>query len=132
MEDEKGSGAEDINEFGPDDGIHDPGDAKPVGKSEPRYPKSFKKCPVCGSTKLFTVECEREDFNPEEFKKRRPALQAFRHEYDHGLFHIICVVVTDSCEDCGAIVTVWRDKKKLLSAAMNPPGPRGPLFRGRG
>ncbi len=93
----------------------------------PVFPRTYDKCPGCHCPARFTVEAARPDFSVEDFKKQHPILAYFSHEYELPLHTVRLVVVVDSCQRCGLLYTVARDKVKKLKGISVPSKQRPPF-----
>ncbi|MBA7714011.1 hypothetical protein ES703_123024 [subsurface metagenome] len=98
----------------------------------PAAPRVFTECPVCHCPARFTVEAMKGDFQIEDILGKEPALFSFEYVYDTPTHTITLICVGDSCQRCGAIYTLARDKiKKVNLAIPGRPGPGG-LILGKG
>jgi len=90
----------------------------------PAAPRVFTECPVCHCPARFTVEAMKGDLHLEDILGKEPALGSFEYLYDTPLYPIKLIAVVDSCQRCGAIYTLARDKLKGVpfSLPKNPPG----------
>jgi len=85
------------------------GDQEDYGPAAPRL---FTECPVCGCPARFTVEAMKGDLHLETILGKEPALFSFEYIYETPTNTIKLVCVGDSCQRCGAIYTLARDKLK--------------------
>ncbi|MDP3062304.1 MAG: hypothetical protein Q8O40_03670 [Chloroflexota bacterium] len=97
-------------------------DAEKPKEQELTFPKTFDKCPHCGSTRRFAEgglkkETERAG------DKETPVLMTAECIYVRGLFPVKLVAVLEVCYDCGALYAV-----ALLKFVGAPPtiGGNGP------
>lgn len=98
-----------------------------------KLPKTFDKCPHCGSTRLFCHEALKEHMTPEEILAKNPVLGSIEHILSTPLYTVRVVAIVDVCPDCGTVYAVAMFKQKLLNQPLMPgQGPPRPLFGGRG
>jgi len=97
----------------------------------PAAPRTFNKCPVCGCPARFTVEAMKGDLHIEDIRGKQPALFSFEYLYDTPTYQVKLVCVGDSCQRCGALYTLARDKLKGMPLVIPKP-PRGGLIIGKG
>lgn len=96
----------------------------------PAAPRTYDRCPVCGCPARFTVEAMKGDLHIEDILGKQPALFSLEYRYDTPLYPVRLVVIGDSCQRCGALYTLARDKLKGIPTRMPKGGP--PLIIGRG
>lgn len=94
----------------------------------PAAPRVFKECPVCGCPTRFTVEAMKGDLQLENIQGKEPALGSFEYLYDTPTHTVRLIAVVDSCQRCGAIITLARYKIKTLNIDL-PPGQGGRIVR---
>jgi len=94
----------------------------------PAAPRVYTECPVCGCPARFTVEAMKGDLQLENILGKEPALFSFEYLYDTPTHTMKLIVVGDSCQRCGALYTLARDKVKgsLLALPPKPGGDGGP------
>jgi hypothetical protein len=93
----------------------------------PAAPRVFKECPVCGCPTRFTIEAMKGDLQLENILGKEPALGSLEYVYDTPTHTVRLIVVVDSCQKCGAIITLARDKIKTPNIEM-PPGHGGRII----
>ncbi len=99
------------------------GDQEDYGPAAPRV---FSECPVCHCPARFTVEAMKGDLHLEDILGKEPALFSFEYIYDTPTGEVKLIVVGDSCQRCGALITLARDKLKGSALVVPRPGGRLP------
>ena len=104
---------------------------KPPEDYGPAAPRVFTECPVCKCPARFTVEAMKGDLHLETILGKEPALFSFEYIYETPTHKIKLVCVGDSCQRCGALYTLARDKLKGSPLVVpKGPGPGGLIGRG--
>lgn len=93
--------------------------ADPEEQAKMEFPREFKACPDCGSTRRLSQATTTDEYVAPQEKGKTTVMMTMVHANQGPLTTVVAIGQIDACYDCGRVYSVSQNKLKFPTAEFS-------------